>query len=308
MKLGLVGAGQIGGVIALLAAMERFEEIALFDVVEGLAEGKALDINHASKILGSSSIIVGGSSPEILSGSDIVVVTAGVARKPGMSRDDLLKINANIVADVAKHLKSYCKNAKVIVVTNPLDSMTWFLIKKTGFEPQRVIGMAGILDSSRFAFHLAEKLNIAPACVTATVLGGHGDDMVPIEATATVEGIPITYFLNDDTINQIKERVRFSGGEIVNFLKTGSAFFSPAASVLVMVRAISNNERRLVTASCYLRGEYALSDLCFGVPCILGKNGVEKIVEIELTENQKNLLEKSAQRVRELNQILKDNL
>lgn len=311
-KIGLVGAGQIGGVLAfLLATRELVEQVAVYDVVEGLAQGKALDISHASKVLGFSTRVTGSSDIKIIEDSDIVVVTAGVPRKPGMSRDDLLKVNADIISGVAKDIKLLCPNSRVIVVTNPLDAMAWLMWKETGFDPQRVIGMAGVLDSARFAFHLAEKLGVSPTNVSATVLGGHGDDMVPIDSTASVEGVKLTdlsdKFVDRHSIDQVKNRVRFSGGEIVNLLKTGSAFFSPAASAFDMVKAIALDQKKFVSASCYLNGEYGLYNIYFGVPCVLGASGVEKIVEIPLSNDEKALLDSSASRVKELINKLSSN-
>ncbi|MCS6894058.1 MAG: malate dehydrogenase [Deltaproteobacteria bacterium] len=306
MKLSIIGAGQIGGVIAFLASIYgNFDEVFLYDVADGLAEGKSLDINHGLNIIGSSVKIAGSSNINQIAGSDIIIITAGVARKPGMSRDDLLFTNADIVISVASNIKKLARDSIVIVVTNPLDAMTWLVYKTTGFTSEKVVGMAGILDSSRYCFHLAEALSLkdCPSSakdIHALVLGGHGDDMVPVRDSARLFGTSVTNFLDTERMSAIENRVRQSGAEIVGLLKTGSAFFSPAVGAYTMAKAIIRDENRFLAASCLLNGEYGIKDIYFGVPCILGREGVKKVVEVEISPDESDLLKQSASRVRGL--------
>jgi malate dehydrogenase len=303
-KITIVGAGNIGATLALLLARRETADITLVDIDEGIAKGKALDIMEASPILGFNAHVVGTKDYSLTKDSDVVVITAGFPRKPGMSRDDLLFKNFEVVKSVSEEIKKYSPNAFVIVVTNPLDAMTYTALKVTGFPKERVMGMAGVLDSARFAYFISEKTKISVENIRAFVIGGHGDDMVPLKRYTTISGMPVTKFLSEEELNQIIERTRFGGGEIVQLLKTGSAFYAPAASILEMVISILWNKRKILSASVYLDGEigeyYKASGLCVGVPVVLGKNGVEKVVKLELDEEEWKLWEKSVESVRRL--------
>nr|4PLH_A Chain A, malate dehydrogenase [Apicomplexa]4PLH_B Chain B, malate dehydrogenase [Apicomplexa]4PLH_C Chain C, malate dehydrogenase [Apicomplexa]4PLH_D Chain D, malate dehydrogenase [Apicomplexa]4PLW_A Chain A, malate dehydrogenase [Apicomplexa]4PLW_B Chain B, malate dehydrogenase [Apicomplexa]4PLW_C Chain C, malate dehydrogenase [Apicomplexa]4PLW_D Chain D, malate dehydrogenase [Apicomplexa] len=309
-KISLIGAGNIGGTLAHLIAQKELGDVVLFDIVEGMPQGKALDISHSSPIMGSNVKITGTNNYEDIKGSDVVIITAGIPRKPGMSRDDLLSVNAKIMKDVAENIKKYCPNAFVIVVTNPLDVMVYVLHKYSGLPHNKVCGMAGVLDSSRFRYFLAEKLNVSPNDVQAMVIGGHGDTMVPLTRYCTVGGIPLTEFIKQgwitqEEIDEIVERTRNAGGEIVNLLKTGSAYFAPAASAIEMAESYLKDKKRILPCSAYLEGQYGVKDLFVGVPVIIGKNGVEKIIELELTEEEQEMFDKSVESVRELVETVK---
>lgn len=303
-KITIVGAGNIGSTLALLLARRETADITLLDINEGVAKGKALDIMEASPILGFNAHVVGTGNYEDTANSDVVVITAGFPRKPGMSRDDLLFKNFEVVKSVSEQIKKYSPNAFVIVVTNPLDAMTYTALKVTGFPKERVMGMAGVLDSARFAYFISEKTKISVENIRAFVIGGHGDDMVPLKGYTTISGIPITKFLSEEELNELIERTRFGGGEIVQLLKTGSAFYAPAASILEMVISILWNKRKILSASVYLDGEvgeyYGASGLCVGVPIILGKEGVEDILKLELSDEEWQQWRKSVESVRKL--------
>ena len=303
-KITIVGAGNIGSTLALLLARRETADITLIDINEGVAKGKALDIMEASPILGFNAHVVGTGNYEDTANSDIVVITAGFPRKPGMSRDDLLFKNFEVVKSVSEQIKKYSPNAFVIVVTNPLDAMTYTALKVTGFPKEKVLGMAGVLDSARFAYFISEKTKISVENIRAFVIGGHGDDMVPLKEYTTISGVPITKFLSEEELNELIERTRFGGGEIVQLLKTGSAFYAPAASILEMVISILWNKRKILSASVYLDGEvgeyYGASGLCVGVPIILGKEGVEDILKLELSDEEWQQWKKSVASVRNL--------
>ncbi|SMO43915.1 malate dehydrogenase (NAD) [Balnearium lithotrophicum] len=303
-KITIVGAGNIGATLALLLARRETADITLIDINEGVAKGKALDIMEASPILGFNAHVVGTGNYEDTAGSDVVVITAGFPRKPGMSRDDLLFKNYEVVKSVSEQIKKYSPEAFVIVVTNPLDAMTYTALKVTGFPKERVIGMAGVLDSARFAYFISEKTGISVENIKAFVIGGHGDDMVPLPEYTTVSGIPVRKFLSEEELSEVIERTRFGGGEIVQLLKTGSAFYAPAASILEMVLAILWNKRKILSASVYLDGEigkyYGATGLCVGVPIVLGKEGVEDIIKLELTDEEWKAWRRSVDSVRNL--------
>ena len=299
-KIALVGAGNIGGSLALLCLAKQLADVVLFDVVEGLAQGKALDLMHAAPLLGSSCCVVGSNSLRDLQNADVCIVTAGVARRPGMSRDDLLSINAGIMKDVADAIRDYAPESFVIVVSNPLDAMVTLCQRITGFPTGRVVGMAGVLDSARYRAFLAQELGVSVASVDAMVLGGHGDTMVPVRSHTTACGIPIASLLPAERLSAIEDRVKSAGGEIVSLLKTGSAFCSPAAAALQMAESYLRDEKRLLACAAYLNGEYGLSGIYLGVPLIIGAQGVERIIEIELSEAEKAALSVSADHVREL--------
>ena len=299
-KIGLIGAGQIGGVLAQLAAQRELGDVVLFDVVEGVPQGKALDILESGPVDGFDVSLKGTNSYEDLRGSDVVIVTAGLPRKPGMSRDDLLNKNVEIMKDVASNVKKYCEGALIIVISNPLDAMVHTMKKITGFPKSKVIGMAGVLDSSRFRTFVALELGVSFKDVTALVLGGHGDDMVPVPRYCTVNGIPITELIPQERINTIIERTKMAGGEIVNLLKTGSAFFSPASSAISMAEAYLKDKKRVFACAAYLEGEYGVQGYYMGVPVVLGAGGVEKIIELKLNTDEKKLFDESVEHVRGL--------
>ena len=303
-KITIVGAGNIGATLALLLARRETADITLIDINEGVAKGKALDIMEASPILGFNAHVTGTGNYEDTADSDVVVITAGFPRKPGMSRDDLLFRNFEVVKSVSEQIKKYSPEAFVIVVTNPLDAMTYTALKVTGFPKERVMGMAGVLDSARFAYFISEKTGISVENIKAFVIGGHGDDMVPLPEYTTVSGIPVREFLSDDELKEVIERTRFGGGEIVQLLKTGSAFYAPAASILEMVLAILWNKRKILSASVYLDGEvgeyYGAPGLCVGVPVVLGKDGVEDIIKLKLTDEEWEAWRRSVNSVRNL--------
>ncbi len=305
MKIGLIGAGNIGGTLAHLAANKELGDVVLFDVVEGLPQGKALDISQACAVEKVDARVKGTNDYKDLEGADVVIVTAGIARKPGMSRDDLVATNTGIITTVGENLKKYCPNAFVIVITNPLDAMVWVMQQVTGFDPKKVVGMAGVLDSARFSYFLAEAFNTSQKDITTFVLGGHGDTMVPVVNYSTVAGIPLPDLVKmgwiaQDALDKMVQRTRDGGAEIVGLLKTGSAFYAPAASAIKMAQSYLKDEKQLLPCAAYLSGEYGQKDIYVGVPCIIGSKGVEKIVEIALPAEQKAQFEKSVGAVREL--------
>ncbi len=299
-KIGIVGAGNVGATSAQrIAERELAREVVLLDVAEGIPQGKGLDMAESAPVERFDTHLIGTNDPGALAGCDLVVITAGIARKPGMSRDDLQATNADIVGTVSEGVRDVAPDAIVIVVSNPLDVMTYVALQKTGFPPHRVVGMAGILDSARFRFFIAEALDVSVEDVTAFVLGGHGDSMVPLPRYSSVAGIPLTELLDGDTIDAIVQRTRDGGAEIVGHLKTGSAYYAPASAVAEMAAAIVRDKKRILPCAAYLTGQYGIHDLFVGVPIKLGAQGVESIIEIGLTAEETAALQKSADEVRE---------
>lgn len=299
-RIALIGAGNIGGVLAELLAYRELGDVVLFDVVEGMPQGKALDIAEGAPLVGTDAKLAGVNAYEGIAGADLVIITAGLARKPGMSRDDLLKTNLAIMKQVAEGVKTHAPKATVIVVSNPLDAMVYTFKKISGFPKNRVIGMAGVLDSSRFRAFVAWELGVSVRDVSALVLGGHGDTMVPLVRYCTVAGIPITKLLSQEKIDAIVERTKNAGGEVVALLKTGSAFVSPAASAVEMAESILKDKKRVLACACLCEGEYGVDGLYLGVPCVLGANGVERILELELDAGERRLFDASVEHVRKL--------
>jgi len=297
-KITVIGAGNVGATTAQLLAYKMLGHITIVDVVEGLAKGKALDLMESAPLENFDSRIVGTTSYEDTANSDIVVITAGVARKPGMSREDLRDINAEIVKSAAEQVIKHSPNCFMIVVTNPLDTMTWVAMKYTGLPKNRILGMAGVLDSTRFRSFIAMELGVSNDDVHATVLGLHGEDMVPMPRLSSVAGIPITELLSKEKIDAIVERTRQGGGEIVKLLKTGSAFYAPAASVVNMVESILQEKNRIVPAAAYMEGEYGIHGIFMGVPVKLNWSGVESVLELKLTKEEMSALHQSAEAVR----------
>jgi len=305
-KIALVGAGNIGGELAALTARQELGDVWLFDIPEklGVAQGKALDLEQNGAVLGYDAAIRGTANWDDLAGADVVVVTAGIPRKPGMSRDDLLSVNLKIIRSVAENLRTRCPNAFVIVVSNPLDAMVYAMKEVTGFPPERVVGMAGVLDSARLQLFLAQAAGVAVKDVRAMVLGGHGDTMVPVPSYCTINGIPARQLLSAEKLAAIFERTRNGGAEVVKLMGT-SAYYAPAASAIQMARAFLHDEKRFIPCAAFLRGEYGYQDLYIGVPVILGGKGVEKVVEIALEPGEKQMLDNSAKAVRELIEVSK---
>ncbi len=299
-KIALIGGGNIGGTLAMLSITKELGDVVLFDVVEGLPQGKALDLNHAAPVLGSSVRVQGTNDYKDLNGADVCIVTAGLPRKPGMSRDDLLNTNAKIMKSVADGIRTYAPNTFVIVISNPLDAMVTLCQRDTKIAPNKVVGMAGVLDSARYRAFLGEELNISPTCIEAFVLGGHGDDMVPVRSYTTVSGIPISQLVSSERLDAIEKRVRGAGGEVVALLKTGSAFYSPAVAAIEMAESYLKDQKKVLPCAAYLNGEYGFKGFYMGVPALIGAKGIEKILEIELTEKERKELNLSADRVKEL--------
>ncbi|GBD41379.1 Malate dehydrogenase [bacterium HR39] len=304
-KIALVGAGQIGGTLAHLIALKRLGDVVLFDIVEGMPQGKALDLAECSPVAHVDVELRGTNDYADIEGADVVVVTAGLPRKPGMSRDDLLNTNAGIVRTVAENIARYCPNAFVVVVTNPLDAMVYVMQKVSGLPTNMVVGMAGVLDSARFRYFLAEEFGVSAEDVTAFVLGGHGDTMVPLVRYSHVAGIPVPDLVRmgwttQERIDAIVQRTRDGGAEIVKLLKTGSAFYAPAHSVITMVESYLLDRKRVLPCAAYLNGEYGVKGLYVGVPVVIGKGGVERVIEIDLTPEERAAFERSVQHVREL--------
>jgi len=297
-KISIIGAGFVGATAAHWAAEKELGDIVLVDIIEGLPQGKALDLFEASPIEGFDSKVIGTNGYEETKDSDVVIITSGVPRKPGMSREDLLEINKKIVESVVSEVVSRSPQAILIVVTNPLDTMTYLAYKRSGFPRERVMGMAGVLDTARFRAFIAMELGVSVEDIQALLLGGHGDEMVPLPRYTTVSGIPLSQLLPKETIDRLVDRTRKGGGEIVNLLKTGSAFYAPSAGVIQMAEAILKDKKRILPCCAYLNGEYGLRDICFGVPVKLGAKGIESIIEVELTEEEKLLVAKSAESVR----------
>jgi len=303
-KIALIGAGQIGGTLALLCGQRNLGDVVLFDVVEGMPQGKALDLSHLAPVFGLDFKITGTNNIADIAGADVCIVTSGLPRKPGMSRDDLVKTNAEIIRNVAKGIKQHAPGAFVITITNPLDAMVYLMQKETGFPTTHVVGMAGVLDTARYQAFLAEELNVSVSSVSAFVLGGHGDDMVPVRSYTTCNGIPVGNLIKADRLDAIEKRVRGAGGEVVALLKTGSAFYSPAASAIQMAEAYLFDQKMLLPAAAHLTGQYGLKDIYLGVPTIIGRGGVEKVLEIELNDAEKKALVESAGRVQGIIDIL----
>ncbi len=299
-KVTVIGAGHVGATAAQLIALNDLADVALIDILADLAKGKALDMMESAPVLGFSSKIEGGGDYELAKGSDIVVITAGRPRSPGMSRDELLDINRKIVEEVVEKSVEVAPDAILIVVTNPLDAMCEVARRKSGFPRNRVIGMAGVLDSARMRFFIAEHLNTSPYDVDTFVMGPHGDLMVPMVSYTTVNGIPITQLVSESKLKEIVERTKFGGAEIVKLYKKGSAYYAPAASVFAMVKSILLDSKRILPCSVYLQGEYGYKDIYLGVPAVLGSEGMERVVEVPLSSEEKMMLEKAAESARSL--------
>jgi malate dehydrogenase len=309
-KIALVGAGQIGGTLALLAGLKDLGDVVLFDVVEGVPQGKGLDIAQAAPVEGFDATYVGTNKYDAMKGADVVIVTAGIPRKPGMSRDDLIATNAKVIDTVGKNIKKHCPKAFVIVITNPLDVMVFVMQEASGLPANRVVGMAGVLDSARFRHFLAQEFKVSVEDVTAFVLGGHGDTMVPMVRYSTVAGIPLPDLVkmgwtSKEKIDAIVQRTRDGGAEIVNLLKTGSAFYAPAASAIAMAESYLKDKRRVLPCAAMLNGEYGVKGLYVGVPVVIGANGVEKVVEIDLNKAEKAMFDKSVSAVRGLIDVVR---
>ncbi len=297
-KISIIGAGFVGATAAHWAAEKELGDVVLVDILEGIPQGKALDLLQASPVEGFDARVIGSNAYEETRDSDVVIVTSGVPRKPGMSREDLLEINKKIIESVVAQVTERSPKAILVMVTNPLDTMTYLAFKRSGFPKQRVIGMAGILDTARFKAFIAMELNVSVEDIQALLLGGHGDEMVPLPRYTTISGIPIAQLLPKETIDKLVDRTRKGGGEIVNLLKTGSAFYAPSAAAIQMTEAILKDKKRILPCCVYLDGEYGLKDMCFGVPVKLGASGVDSIIELQLTEDEKKLVAKSAESVK----------
>jgi malate dehydrogenase len=303
-KIALIGSGQIGGTLAHLIGLKELGDVVLFDIAEGVPQGKSLDIAQSSPVDGFDAHFTGANSYEALDNAKVCIVTAGVPRKPGMSRDDLLSINLKVMEQVGAGIKKYAPDAFVICITNPLDAMVWALQKSCGLPKQMVVGMAGVLDSARFQLFVAREAGVSVKDVRPMVLGGHGDDMVPVLSMTTVNGIPVSSLIAKEKLDKIVDRTRKGGGEIVNLMGT-SAYYAPASSAVAMAKAYLHDEKRLLACAAYLEGEYGYSDLFIGVPCILGGKGIEKIVDIPLSADEKAMLAKSAKSVQAVVDICK---
>ena len=304
-KIALIGSGMIGGTLAHIITQKQLGDVVLFDIAEGLPQGKALDIAQSTDVDGSDVRIKGTNDYADIKGADVVIVTAGIPRKPGMSRDDLVATNTKIISTVAENIKKHAANAFVIVITNPLDAMVWVLREVSGLPHNKVVGMAGVLDSARFSYFLSEATGVSVQDISTFVLGGHGDSMVPVVSYSTIGGIPLPDvvkmgMLKQDQLDKIVQRTRDGGAEIVGLLKTGSAFYAPAASAVKMAEAYLFDRKRILPCAAHLNGEYGMKDLYVGVPTLIGAGGVEKIIEVKFTAEEKVAFEKSAGAVREL--------
>ncbi|MDJ0609464.1 MAG: malate dehydrogenase [Kiloniellales bacterium] len=304
-KIALIGAGQIGGTLALLSGLKELGDIALFDIAEGIPDGKALDIAQSAPVEGFDAKMAGGSDYSVIAGADVVIVTAGVPRKPGMSRDDLLDINAKVMGAVGEGIKKNCPDAFVICITNPLDAMVWVLQRASGVPAHKIVGMAGVLDSARFRHFLAEEMNVSVEDVTAFVLGGHGDTMVPVTRYSTVAGIPLPDlvemgWMSQDRLDAIVDRTRNGGAEIVGLLKTGSAFYAPAASAIAMAESYLKDKKRVLPCAAHLDGQYGVKGMFIGVPAVIGAGGIERVVELKLSGDEQGMLDKSVAAVEDL--------
>ena len=308
-KIALIGAGQIGGTLALLAGLKELGDIALFDIIEGIPQGKALDIAQSSPVQGFDAKLAGANAYSAIKGADVVIVTAGIPRRPGMSRDDLLDTNSKVMQAAGEGIKKYCPKAFVICITNPLDAMVWVLQQASGLPVNMVVGMAGVLDSARFRYFLADELNVSVEDVSAFVLGGHGDTMVPMVRYTTVAGVPLPDlvkmgWISSQRVDEIVDRTRGGGGEIVALMKTGSAYYAPAAAAIAMTESYLRDKKRVLPCAAYLNGEYGVKGLYVGVPAVIGAGGVERVVEIELDGEEKALFDKSVDHVRNLNEVV----
>jgi malate dehydrogenase len=304
-KIALIGAGMIGGTLAHLAAKRELGDIVLFDIAEGIPQGKALDISQCGPVEGFDAKLIGTNDYADIAGADVIIVTAGVARKPGMSRDDLLGINLKVMKTVGEGIRQHAPDAFVICITNPLDAMVWALREYSGLPHEKVVGMAGVLDSARFATFLAQEFNVSVKDVNAFVLGGHGDTMVPVTSYTTISGIPVDDLVkmgksSKERIDEIVKRTRGGGGEIVALLKTGSAYYAPATSAIAMAEAYLGDQKRILPCAVYVEGKYGLDGLYVGVPTILGANGVEEVIEIELDDEARKNFQVSVDAVKEL--------
>ena len=299
-KISVVGAGNVGASVAAYASAQELGDVVLVDILEGIPQGKSLDMFEASPVLGVDTHVLGANAYEPTQGSDLIVITAGIARKPGMSRDDLLLTNVKIVGEVAEKTARLSPNAVILVVSNPLDAMVYTAWKKSGIHPRRILGMAGVLDTARFRCFIAEEIGVSVEDVYALVLGGHGDTMVPLTRYCGAGGIPVANFMGPERLNEIVERTRRAGAEIVGLLKTASASYAPAAAVVQMARAILLDKKRLLPVSAYLDGEYGEKGIFVGVPAILGSEGVEKVVDVELLPEERKAFDKSVESVRDL--------
>lgn len=304
-KISIIGAGFVGATAAHWAAAKELGDIVLVDILEGIPQGKALDLFESAPIEGFDSNVIGTNSYEETKGSDIVIITSGIPRKPGMSREDLLDINRKIIESVVAEVTARSPNAILLMVTNPLDTMTYLAFKKSGLPRERVIGMAGVLDTARYRAFIAMELGVSVEDIQALLLGGHGDEMVPLPRYTTVSGIPLLQLLPREKVDKLVDRARKGGGEIVNLLKTGSAFYAPSAGVIQMAEAILKDKKRILPCCVYLNGEYGLKNICFGVPVKLGEKGAESIIELDLTEEEKGLVAKSAESVKKSIEELK---
>jgi len=303
-KIALIGAGAIGGTMAHLCALKGLADVVLYDVIDGLPQGKALDLLHSAPIENFDIQITGSTKYEDIAGADICIVTAGIVRKPGMSRDDLLGTNAKILRQVSEGIKTHAPNSFVIVITNPLDAMVTLVKRLTGFPKNRVVGQSGILDSSRYRSFIAQELKASVASVSAVVLGGHGDDMVPVRSSCLLSGVPIEKFISGKRLDEIEARVRNAGGEIVSLLKTGSAFYSPASAAIRMAQSYLMDRKEVLPCAAYLEGEYGVNGYYFGVPVMIGAGGIEKVIEMELSPSERKGFELSLTRVKELVQAM----
>ena len=304
-KIGLIGAGMIGGTLAHLAGLKELGDIAMVDIAEGIPQGKGLDLAESAPVEGFDATYLGSNDYDAIEGSDVIIVTAGIPRKPGMSRDDLIGINTGIINTVGENIKKYAPEAFVIVITNPLDVMVEVMQRATGFDPKKVVGMAGVLDSARFRHFLADEFKVSVEDVTAFVLGGHGDTMVPLTRYSTVAGIPLPDLVKmgwttQDKIDAIVDRTRKGGGEIVALLKTGSAYYAPASSAIAMAESYLKDKKRVLPCAAKLTGQYGIAGLYIGVPVVIGKDGVEKIVEIELNDDEQAMFDNSVSAVQSL--------
>lgn len=308
-KFAVIGAGFTGATTALMLAQKELGDVVLIDIpqLEDPTKGKALDMLQAGPVQGYDSNIVGTSSYEAAAGADIVIITAGVARKPGMSRDDLVATNAGIMQSVCEQVKRYCPDSFVLILSNPVDAMTYQAFKTLGFPKNRVIGQSGVLDTARYKTFISQELNVSVEDVHGFVLGGHGDDMVPLTRYTNIAGIPVESLISKERLDAIVQRTRTGGGEIVNLLGNGSAYYAPAASLVQMAEAIIKDKKRVIPTIAYLEGEYGYHDLFIGVPTILGRDGIEKVIEVVLSEEEKAMLEKSANSVRNVIQIVDAN-
>lgn len=304
-KIALIGGGNIGGTLAHLISLKELGDVVMFDIAEGLPQGKTLDISQSATLEASDSSVTGTNNYKDIEGADVIIVTAGVPRKPGMSRDDLVAINTSVIKSVGENIKKHAPDAFVIVVTNPLDAMVWVMQQSSGIKPNKVVGMAGVLDSARFNCFLAEEFGVSVEDVSSFVLGGHGDTMVPLVRYSTVAGVPVPDLIKmgwstQEKIDKIVQRTRDGGGEIVALLKTGSAFYAPAAAAITMAESYLKDKKRVLPCAAHLNGEYGLKDIYVGVPVVIGANGVERVIEIELEASERAAFEASANSVKGL--------